>query len=111
MKNKSALKTWFARQGDVYLKKLESLPLTACQAGKDKAVIALGEISGHKHVVKSVKGEVEFYTDNGLTLVSVEQEAELVHEEHEKILLSKGLYMFGVQREVTIYGLVRQVMD
>ena len=78
---------------------------------KDKAVIALGEISGHKHVVKSVKGEVEFYTDNGLTLVSVEQEAELVHEEHEKILLSKGLYMFGVQREVTIYGLVRQVMD
>lgn len=111
MKRKEWMIGRISRQGDVYIKKIGRLPTTASKASQEKNVIALGEVTGHKHQVLPVKGVLQFFTDNGLTLCQVEQEAELVHEEHETITLPKGLYLFGVQREQDIVEGVRQVMD
>lgn len=77
---------------------------------KEKAVLALGEVTGHSHqilepvlVKKSKEGLAqELIIDNPV---------ELVHEEHETIMLPVGKAKVMVQRELDLIGQVRQVMD
>jgi len=95
------------RQGDVLLTKISKLPKGLVK--KDK-VIALGEVTGHSHRFES-EAVCVFKDKKGKQYVDVQQEAELVHEEHENLQIPKGKYVVSPQREVDLLGQVRQVMD
>lgn len=100
------------RQGDVFVEQISCIPVSARKENVKEKIVAYGEVTGHKHVIRPVgKGKVEFFTDNGLVLCSVESKAVLVHDEHAKIELGVGNYRVGVQREFDIVEGVRQVMD
>ena len=92
------------RQGDVFLLKIDALP----DGTKTKDnVLAFGEITGHKHQVIGAT----VLTDGSTQYVEVETEAELVHEEHAKHQLKKGVYRVIIQRELDLVGEFRRVID
>jgi hypothetical protein len=99
------------RQGDVFVQKITKIPSSATKEKCKEKIVAYGEVTGHKHVIRPVRGGVSFFNDNGQVLCSVSQEAVLVHEEHKPIMLSKGEYKVSVQREFDIVEGVRQVLD
>ena len=95
------------RQGDVYLKKIAAV--SGKKISEGRMVLAEGEVTGHNHVMRG-QG-VKFYESNGQVMVQVEKEAELVHQEHEKITVPAGAYAVVRQREYDLVNGVRQVMD
>jgi hypothetical protein len=77
---------------------------------KEKAVLALGEVTGHSHQILQpvwVKKNREGLAQE----LIIEQPVELTHEEHETLLLPVGEAMVMVQRELDLAGEVRQVLD
>lgn len=93
------------RNGDISLEPVKELPKGLKE--KDN-VLALGEITGHQHVLK---GEAKVMIDNnGRQFCDVEQ-ATLVHEEHNTLTVQKGCYRVVRARELDLAGKVRQVMD
>lgn len=95
------------RQGDVLLERIDSLPKNIKE--KDK-VLALGEATGHSHRFESSTAKV-FVDNNGKQFVETEQETELIHEEHENIVVPAGVWAVRQQREYDIQEGVRQVLD
>jgi hypothetical protein len=96
----------WSRQGDVKIKMISSLPEGNKTDAKDNglAVLAYGEVTGHKHQV--IEGQVNFYTIGDSTnmfspkyLEVLSDTALVVHEEHTQIPLVKGLYEISIQRE------------
>lgn len=76
---------------------------------KKDAVLALGEVSGHRHVLKQVHALKE---ENGLTTkAKIPQETELIHEEHDKQLVQEGEVEVRIQERVNVLGEIRKVMD
>lgn len=92
------------RQGDVFLIKIEKLP-TKLQ--KKDNILALGEVTGHKH---SVQGSVQVFKNPTTNVQYVEGEGVLTHDEHGKIAIPKGTYEVRIQREYSPQE-TRQVMD
>lgn len=99
------------RQGDVFLLRIGQLPKDLRQ--KDN-ILARGEVTGHKHQIIGAA----VLTDGSTQYVDVENEAELVHEEHAAHKLQKGVYRVIIQREINLTALVqhqvsqiRQVVD
>lgn len=81
------------RQGDVLLKQVDSLPLD-CEPNRDN-ILAYGETTGHSHKIvgaKVLRRDKQLY-------VTVEEQAEILHEEHGRILLPTGLWQVVRQRE------------
>lgn len=95
------------RQGDVLLREVKEFPDGLEE--KDK-VLALGEVTGHKHRFESEAVAV-FIDKKGNQFADVQQESDLIHEEHAKLKVPKGKYAVVPQREVDLLGEVRQVMD
>ena len=96
----------WARQGDVKIKMISKLPEGKQSDVKDNgvAVLAYGEVTGHKHQV--IKGQVNFFTiGDSVNMFSpkylevLSDTAIIVHEEHTEIPLVKGLYEVTIQRE------------
>lgn len=95
------------RQGDVKILKIDSLPEGEVKDARDTkgvAVLAYGEVTGHKHQI--TEGEVKFFTVGDVNnlfapkfLEVVSESAILTHEEHFPITLEKGLYEISIQRE------------
>lgn len=83
------------RQGDVILVKCPKLPKNARE--KDDNVIALGELTGHKHQA-SENADV-YVAKDGTLYVDVKDIAAITHEEHGKIELQSGTYQVRIQRE------------
>lgn len=100
-----------ANQGDVCIVRLSKLPEGLIAETCNEKIVAYGEVTGHKHLLRPVKGGVEFFNGNGLVYAQVEKEAELVHEEHETIIFPKGVYALGIQEEFDILEGVRAVSD
>lgn len=87
------------RQGDVLVMTALSIPKTA---KKQKAcVLALGEVTGHSHQIKT--DAVLWLDVDGTKYVEVlGSEATIVHEEHGPIVLSgPAIYRVTQQREYT----------
>lgn len=98
-----------ARQGDIMLIKLAELPEQAKpQDNKDRVVLAWGEATGHAHAIPTTHAAA--YEWQGDTLVKVKPGAQLVHEEHTAIPLTRGVYQLRRQVEYTPERL-RQVAD
>lgn len=95
------------RQGDVLL-----IPTTTNPKNKiaeHEYVIAWGETTGHKHLVKG--NLTVFQQMEGPVLIQIHDKAELVHEEHAPHILKKGTYEVRLQREYDVVQGIRQVMD
>lgn len=90
------------RQGDVLLVPVDELPrgLKKVPRENGRIVLAHGEATGHAHVIE---GEAQFLASDleeldGRFLV-VEEETELVHDEHATITVPPGIHQVVRQRE------------
>lgn len=97
------MKTKSYRQGDVLIRKVESLPKGATEVeNKGRVVLAYGEVTGHAHAIAPGQA-CEFTMADAAGAVrrflKVFTKAEVKHEEHATIPLSKGVYEIVQQRE------------
>jgi len=103
------------RQGDVLLRKVDINTKDLKEVGKEIYTLALGETSGHSHVIRGANA----YRGNGQLYVQVEKHAMLQHElvdgswtgEHLPIEVDAGIYQVVQQRELSLLEGVKQVQD
>jgi hypothetical protein len=90
------------RQGDVMLVPVKEIPEGLVEVPREngRIVLAHGEVTGHAHVIKGnalfLAADLEEMTDRFL---QVEEECELVHDEHHTIALAPGAYEVRRQSE------------
>lgn len=97
------------RQGDVLL-----VPVPAALGWEDpvtngRAVLALGEATGHAHVLEAPGVRLTIGV-RGRFVVVPPGGASLVHEEHGRIAIPEGAYRVVIQREYDPRG-DRDVLD
>ena len=92
------------RQGDVFLRTIETIPVEATK--RSQMILARGEATGHVH---EVVGDAELYERDGTLYLRVRSEATLTHQEHTPITLPQGAYEVGIQKEYTPEGWNRVV--
>ena len=85
------------RQGDVLIREVEALPEDA--ARREGLVLFEGEASGHVHMILEPGAAEVFEADEDLCLNVVAESATVVHDEHDPIVLQKGVYRVWQQRE------------
>lgn len=92
------------RQGDLLFIKADKLGKD-CTLLKDTLDILGSSVTGHTHRLN--KGLVYVHEpkweDNANFYIQLEEDAELLHEEHKMIPLPKGIYKVIRQREVNGY--------
>lgn len=108
MKNKNTIK--HVQQGDVVLRKLDSIPPgQQTSISKLRCVLAHGE-SGHSHVIED--DEAELIRIGERILLKLERSAVVKHEEHGPITLEPGIWEVGRVKEYDWFSkMERQVMD
>ncbi len=82
-------------QGDVYLIRQEKLPdnLEIKHCPQRGIVLALGEVTGHAHVIQD---EIEAYEDaDGTIWLKNSNAVTLTHEEHSAITIDPGVWKVG----------------
>ena len=92
-------------QGDIGLKRIHELPMNLKEKNK---ILAYGEATGHHHSFSTAKVMVD---NNGNQFAVLEQPDTLNHQEHNPIIIPKGIYRVIRQREYDLTEGVRQVMD
>ena len=97
------------RQGDVLLVKTNGKKLTGGKrvAGKGRVLLAEGEATGHSHTLPET---AELYELDDKQWVIVPEASELVHQEHDAIVVAPGTYWVVRQREYTPQA-IRRVSD
>lgn len=117
----------FARQGDVFIERVDTLPPGAKPAKRDehgRIVLAHGESSGHAHTIRD-KNVMSFRMETAeRDVLGAEVDYVLVggsgatlnHElvsgqmaEHEPVSLPPGVYKIGAQREYSPEAIRRAV--
>lgn len=77
-------------------------------------VLALGEKTGHKHII-SVKdpNDMTVHKDGETFYITIKTEAEVTHNQHGLIKLAPGIWKMGHEREVDWFqeGVTRTVVD
>lgn len=76
--------------------------------------LALGEVTGHKHVmVADKKDDLKVYQDTfGRFVVEVVKPTTLSHEEHAPLTFQPGIYLMEIEREHDYFKQsARQVYD
>jgi len=99
-----------SQQGDVILRKLETMPSGEQRVvARNRCVLAHGE-SGHSHVVE--QDDAELIAIGERMLLSIGREAEVVHEEHKGQTLSPGIWEIGRVQEYDYFSkMARPVAD
>jgi hypothetical protein len=103
-------------QGDIYIRRVESLPAGAVEAKPENGVyIVTHSETGHHHVMEAKKAKMYTLPDSIMDcLLVVEEPTTLDHlrnfDTHEPILFDKGVYNVRRQREYTPEGF-RRVED
>ena len=93
------------RHGDVLIAATKEVPRGARRL--PTAVLAYGEITGHSHRVEDPK-TVEMWQSGDIMFMKVTADwTAIVHEEHKRITLPRGLYRVWQQREYTPQAIVR----
>ena len=90
------------RHGDLLIREIKELPKTIKKLVKtDKFVLAEGETTGHKHLLKDkTKTGFEVYQDvNGNFVLDLKVDAEVSHEEHKTVKIKKGIYFVEHEKE------------
>ena len=100
------------RHGDVLIYKLDQELKNVNDKVIKQLILAEGEVTGHAH---RLTGDVEIIQNkpiNGEMIFQVNDTAVLSHEEHDKIVLSQGVYLKVNQVEYNPFtDLVKKVMD
>jgi hypothetical protein len=102
------------RQGDVLLERIPSLPKKLTKVAREGArlILAHGSATGHSHAVATPR--CDLYTsakEPGVMFLDVRAaKAQLMHDEHDSIVLSKGAYRVSRQSEYSPET-IRQVQD
>lgn len=110
-----------ARQGDVFLEKVSTIPTNAVEVAMDngEVVLAYGEVTGHKHRIRRFMDAgalpARLFDVGDMRFLDVSEPAELVHEEHATVSLQPGIYKvskfgIGTQREYSPDA-IRSVAD
>lgn len=91
---------FMARQGDILFVQLEDAPegVDIPRDAQGRAVIALGEVTGHAHAVLDIDVKWIETPASERVLISAAP-FQVVHEEHAPILLPPGAYRVQRQRE------------
>jgi hypothetical protein len=92
------------RQGDVLIQAIDEFPAAANRPVRP--VLASGDSTGHKHRIADPRSAQLFVSprDGELFLNVVQDEARLVHPEHDSIVLPRGRYRVWRQREYDELG-------
>lgn len=101
------------RQGDVYIIKQKSEPKGTFET-KPTAILAYGEVTGHKHEVVGLDTNVQIaiaLIDGKNFLRITGGDAIVRHEEHHHITLPPGNYEYRIQREYDPVEEQRKVRD
>jgi len=105
------------RHGDLVFKQLTELPsnLKKLALGKGNSfVLALGEVTGHKHVMVAEKeADMNVFQDaQGRYILEVKAPTKLSHEEHRTLTFVPGVYIMDNEREHDYFAHEsRQVID
>ena len=86
---------FIARQGDVLLFKISSLPEGAKDVtpAQGDVILAFGEVTGHAHRIKRTEHPSARIFDLGAErYLQVAERVALTHEEHSAIFLEAGVY-------------------
>ena len=94
------------RQGDVLLYPIAELPagLKKARRRRGRLVIAEGEVTGHAHCILDDVAELFCPADldeMADRFLVVQEECELVHDEHDTLTIPPGVYKLPAQREYT----------
>lgn len=97
------------RQGDVFLERVDAMPVTGLSEVKadGRVVLAYGEVTGHAHAIYPGEGGVipaKLWDAGAERFLQVMERTALQHEEHGAIPLEAGIYRVskfgaGTQRE------------
>lgn len=105
---------FLARQGDVLIERVESIPGVAKAKSRDagRVILAYGEVTGHAHQIADPDscGAVLLTVAESATFLRLTKGAQLIHEEHATIDLPAGSYKITHQREYA-YGETMRVAD
>ncbi len=103
-----------ARHGDVSFHQITEIPKTSQKLFTGKQyVVQEGEVTGHKHVLRSKK-DFDVYEDNGRLLYLLNAPAVITHEDHLTYIdpIKKGLFEQKQEIEEDPFtGMLRQVID
>jgi hypothetical protein len=85
----------FLQQGDVLIKKVNSIP-----AGTKlpHLILAQGEATGHCHTITEGEAEIIEIGERWYLRV-LSEEAILTHQEHRQIIIPQGEYEIGIVQE------------
>jgi hypothetical protein len=105
------MKTVIFRQGDVLIRSIQKLP-SGKLIKRANGMLALGEVTGHSHVVEDLNiAEVfEINGQPGLYLRVGAEGVRIVHEEHRPLAIPAGDYQVEIQREYSPAA-IRTVAD
>ena len=105
---------FLARQGDVLVERVDSIPADAKTKPRDRnrVILAYGEVTGHAHQIADpdAAGAVLLTVAESATFLRLAKKAQLVHEEHAVINIPAGDYKITIQREYQ-YGETMKVRD
>lgn len=93
------------RQGDVLLVRVKKLPKGMKQVGTGPATVALGEATGHSHVIDAP--DVQMFESEKATIVRVPSGAPMTHQTHDHISVEPGDIEVIHQYEHLPQGVVR----
>ncbi|MHB8625225.1 MAG: hypothetical protein ACYDEO_03390 [Aggregatilineales bacterium] len=96
------------RQGDVLIDTINEMPKGAVP--RPGTVLVEGEMTGHTHRIADPKTAEMWEVNGTLYLKVIAATAEIAHDEHKSIRLTKGIYRVWQQREYTPQA-IRPVMD
>jgi len=90
-----------ARHGDVPLHKIVSVPTGAEKIEHDGSfTLAYGEVTGHHHTLYPEKKEdMTIYKLGNTFVVDLKVDTPLRHQEHEEIVVPKGIWTVGMEEE------------
>ena len=106
----------YARQGDLYIRKLLSVPSSAKLVEKPLRQLAPGTSMGSRHCIsmESMEG-MKIYDDSRNPLCGPVIESprpfEIEHPEHGNLILPAGIYRVTYQRQANPAGDLRRVVD
>ena len=99
------------QQGDVVLKRIESMPPDAIEVKRKygKIIVMHGE-GGHTHTISDI--DAMFYEKDGKSYLKNLKSVTIEHEEHKSFVIDPGIWEIGQVREKDwLSGMVRKVID
>jgi hypothetical protein len=95
------------RHGDVMIEECSEIPKDANEVKGN--ILVRGEVTGHAHRLDN-PGSFQILETPDFIYLDVAEETQIVHEEHDPIILQTGKYKVWVQREYTPQA-IRRVID